>query len=222
MLAQAARAAKAVSSVTAGTGDRAAASDSFQTYMMMLLISAPLLIDESADRHFLERAQHLEAVMVRTLTAAKRPPDGAAVPSDGLDDAVQQLQSAAAPLLQPLSPEMRDSMQRIGWTAEEQYGAGTLGSFLFDVPEDSSRTQAPSLGWTSMTCSPAATSCWASRWARPPAPFSLLSFVHGRLDKQSSIRKADGQRALAAHPALASHLTAGQPTVTTLRQVSQQ
>ena len=119
MLAQAARAAKAVSSVTAGTGDRAAASDSFQTYMMMLLISAPLLIDESADRHFLERAQHLEAVMVRTLTAAKRPPDGAAVPSDGLDDAVQQLQSAAAPLLQPLSPEMRDSMQRIGWTAEE-------------------------------------------------------------------------------------------------------
>ena len=119
MLAQAARAAKAVSSVIDGSGDRAAASDSFQTYMMMLLISAPLLIDESADRHFLERAQHLEAVMVRTLTATDRSSDGAAVPSDGLDDALQQIQSAAAPLLQPLSPEMRDSMQRIGWTAKE-------------------------------------------------------------------------------------------------------
>ncbi len=119
MLAQAARAAKAVSSVIDGSGDRAAASDSFQTYMMMLLISAPLLIDESADRHFLERAQHLEAVMVRTLTATDRSPDGAAVPSDGLDDAVQQVQSAAVPLLQPLSPEMRDSMQRIGWTAKD-------------------------------------------------------------------------------------------------------
>jgi hypothetical protein len=26
------------------------------------------------------------------------------------------------------------------------------------------------LGWISTTCSPAATSCWASRWPGPPAP----------------------------------------------------
>ncbi len=118
MLAQAARAAKAVSSVTAGSGNRSAASESFQTYMMMLLIGAPLLIGEPADRHFLERAQYLGAAIVSTLTAIDKSPDGAAVPSDGLDDAVQQIQSAAAPLLQPLSPEVRDSIQRIGWTAE--------------------------------------------------------------------------------------------------------
>jgi len=41
------------------------------------------------------------------------------MPGDGLDDAVQQLQSAAAPLLQLLSPESRHSIERISWTAEE-------------------------------------------------------------------------------------------------------
>jgi hypothetical protein len=40
------------------------------------------------------------------------------VPGDGLDEAMQQLQSAAAPLLQLLSPEVRESIQRIGQTAE--------------------------------------------------------------------------------------------------------
>ena len=46
----------------------------------------------------------------------------------------------------------------------------SLGSFLFVSPDASSRTRAPSLGWTSSTCSPAATSCWASRCPRPAAP----------------------------------------------------
>ncbi len=41
------------------------------------------------------------------------------MPGDRLDDALQQLQSAAAPLLQLLNPETRDSIQRIGRTAEE-------------------------------------------------------------------------------------------------------
>jgi hypothetical protein len=61
------------------------------------------------------------------------------------------------------------------WHAGERSAAtatdrASFGSFLFEVPVDSSRTRAPSLGWTSMTCSPAATSCWASRCPRPPAP----------------------------------------------------
>ena len=46
----------------------------------------------------------------------------------------------------------------------------SLESFLFVSPDASSRTRAPSLGWTSSTCSPAATSCWASRCPRPAAP----------------------------------------------------
>jgi hypothetical protein len=43
----------------------------------------------------------------------------AAVPGDRLGDAMQQLQDAAAPLLQLLHPAMRDSMQGVGRTAEE-------------------------------------------------------------------------------------------------------
>ena len=51
--------------------------------------------------------------------ATQRPREGAAMPGDGLGDAMQQLHSAAAPLLRLLSPETRDSIQRIGLTAEE-------------------------------------------------------------------------------------------------------
>jgi hypothetical protein len=119
MVAQAARAAKAVSSVIDGLGDRDVASDGFRTYMMMPLVSAPVLIDDSVARRFLEQAQYFGAVMARTLALIDRSTGGAAVPGDTLDDAVQQLQSAAAPLLQLLSPAVRDSIQSIGRTADE-------------------------------------------------------------------------------------------------------
>ena len=119
MVTQATRAAEAVSSVTGGSGDRSAASDGFRTYMMMLLIGAPVLIDDPVARHFLEQAQYLGGVMAAALAVIDRSPDGAAVPGNRLDDAAQQLQSAAAPLLQLLSPATRDSLQRIGRTAEE-------------------------------------------------------------------------------------------------------
>ena len=119
LVAQAARSAKAVSSVIDGSGDRGVASDGLRTFMMMLLTGAPVLIDDPVARRFLEQAQYLGAVMTRALAVIDRSPDGAAVPSNSLDDAVQQLQSAAAPLLQLLSPGTRDSIQRIGRTAEE-------------------------------------------------------------------------------------------------------
>jgi hypothetical protein len=117
--AQAARSASAVSSVIDGSGDRGAASDGLRTYTAMLLTGAPLLIDDPVARRFLEQAQYLGGVMTRTLAAIDRSPHGAAVPSDGLDDAVQQLETAAAPLLQLLSPGMRDLIQRIGRTPQE-------------------------------------------------------------------------------------------------------
>jgi hypothetical protein len=87
--------------------------------MMMLLIGAPVLMDDPVARRFLEQAQYLGGVMARMLAPIERSPDGAATPGDGLDDAMQQLRSAAAPLLQLLSPETRDSIHRIGLTAEE-------------------------------------------------------------------------------------------------------
>jgi hypothetical protein len=117
--AQAARATKAVSSVIDGSGDRGAASDGFRTYMLILLTGAPVLIDDPVARHFLEQAQYLGAVMARTLAVTDKSPAGAAMPSDGLDEAMQQLQSAAAPLLRLISPRTRDSIQRLGRTAED-------------------------------------------------------------------------------------------------------
>jgi hypothetical protein len=119
MVAQAAQSAKAISSVAGGSGDRNAASDGFWRYMTMLLISTPVFINDPPARHFLEQAQQLGAVMARTLALISRSKGGAGVPCDRLDDAMQQLQSAAASLLQPLSPEIRDSIERIGQTADE-------------------------------------------------------------------------------------------------------
>jgi hypothetical protein len=118
VVAQAEQSAGAVSSVTGGSGDRGAASDHFGRYMTMLLISAPVFIDDPVGRRFLEQAEDLGAVMGDTLELAKKSTGGAAVPGD-LDDALQQLQSAAAPLLQPLPPAVRQSLDRIGRTTEK-------------------------------------------------------------------------------------------------------
>jgi hypothetical protein len=119
VVAQAEQSAGAVSSVAGGSGDRGAASEDFRTYMMMLLISAPVFIEDPVGRRFLEQAQDLGAVMGDTLELAKRSTGGAAVPGDRLDDAMQQLQSAAAPLLQPLNPKVRQSIRRLGRTTEK-------------------------------------------------------------------------------------------------------
>jgi len=119
VMAQAAQSAGAVSSAIGGSGNRHAAADADRTYMLMLLISAPVFIDDPVARSFLEQAQDLGAEMTRTLAQTHRSTDGAAAPGDRLDHAMQQLQSAAAPLLQLLSPKVRDSIQRIGRSARK-------------------------------------------------------------------------------------------------------
>jgi hypothetical protein len=119
MVTQATRSAQAVSSALDGSGDRDAATDGFRTYMMMLLMGAPVLIDDPTARRFLEQAQYLGALLARALSAMDKSPAGAAAQGKGLGDAVQQLQNAAAPLLQLLSPAVRDSIESIGRTAEE-------------------------------------------------------------------------------------------------------
>jgi hypothetical protein len=118
MVAQATRSVNAVSSLTGGSGDRSAASDSFQTYMMMLLIGAPVLIDDPVARHFLEQAQFLGGVMAQTLGVIDRSPDGAAIPAGRLDDATAQLRAAAAPLLALLSPEVRATIASTAGTGD--------------------------------------------------------------------------------------------------------
>jgi hypothetical protein len=118
LVAQAARSVEAVSSVIDGSGDRDAASDGFQTYMMMLLISAPVLIEDSVARRLLEQAQSLGGVMATALARTGKSSGGAAV-SDTLDDAMRQLHSAAAPFLQLLNPAVSDFIKSVGRTAVE-------------------------------------------------------------------------------------------------------
>ena len=119
MVAQATRSANTVSTLIGGSGDRDAARDVLRTYTMMLLIGAPVLIDEPVARRFLEQAQYVGGVMAHIFAVFDRSPGAAAVTGGSLDDAMQELQRAAAPLLSLLSPAARDLLQRIGEAAED-------------------------------------------------------------------------------------------------------
>jgi hypothetical protein len=80
-----------------GSDDRATASDEARTYMTMLLIAAPILIDAKTSRAFLEQAQQLGGQPVNLLAADATSPDKASAAL--VDPALQQLNNAAAPLL---------------------------------------------------------------------------------------------------------------------------
>lgn len=100
IVAQAMRTADAIGS--AGSDDeREAAADELRTYMMMLLTSAPLLIDATSPRLFLEAGQRLAYLLSRSLRATA---DGAEQPIK-LDDEIERLRQAAAPLVLALNPE---------------------------------------------------------------------------------------------------------------------
>ncbi len=105
MMAQANRASSAVSSALDGSGNRDSASDELRTYMMMLLVGAPVLIDGRVSRTFLEQAQRLGGEMARVLTTMARAhgsEHAPKAPDTRLNDAIAQLRTAVAPLLQPL------------------------------------------------------------------------------------------------------------------------
>jgi hypothetical protein len=101
---QAVRASQAVSQVLTSPDNHETAGDEFRTYMMMLLVAAPVLIDARTSRAFLEQAQALGGEMVRALNSARSKGHSSYSPSR-LDDAVQQLKHASAPLIQVLDPE---------------------------------------------------------------------------------------------------------------------
>lgn len=114
ILAQATRAAKEVSQAVAqslGPGNRDDASDEFRTYMIMLLVGAPVLLDERISRNFLERAQRLGGEMARALAATGPTSGSAAVSPSRLDHAVRELRGASRPLLAALDPETRAAVR---------------------------------------------------------------------------------------------------------------
>ena len=114
IMTQAMRASQAVSQGTAegaDPGDRDTAADEFRTYMMMLLVGAPVLIDARVSRAFLEQAQVVAADMARALGVTARSPSPGTLADARLDDAVQQLRTASGPLLQVLDPETQAAIR---------------------------------------------------------------------------------------------------------------
>ena len=111
MVSPAARSVRAVSAALDGSGDRDAASGETRTYMVMLLVGAPVLIDARLSRNFLEQAQRLGGEMAHALVTLTRTPGAAAHEAARLDDAVQGLRTASAPLLQRLSPAERSAAE---------------------------------------------------------------------------------------------------------------
>ncbi len=103
--AQASRSVQAVNAALSGSGDREAAGGAFRTYMIMLLVAAPVLIDAKVSRDFLEQAQRLGAEMGHALAVMDRASDGAPPSTKRLDAAVKQLKAAAVPLMAQLRPE---------------------------------------------------------------------------------------------------------------------
>ena len=103
IVSQAARSAKAVSAVLDGSGDRDAASNEVRTYMMMLLVSTPVLIDASTARTFLEESQLLGGELAHALTTLPKGAEAVSRSSARLGQAVTRVRTASKPLLAPLS-----------------------------------------------------------------------------------------------------------------------
>jgi len=114
IMAQAERTTREVSQAVAqglGPGDRDAASDDFRTYMIMLMVGAPVLIDAKVSRDFLEQAQALAGEMARVLGVTAGPHDRTALPDARLEDSVKRLRTASDPLLQALDPQTRAAVR---------------------------------------------------------------------------------------------------------------
>ena len=93
----------------AADSDRNAASDELRTYMMMLLVGAPVLIDERASRTFLEQAGSV-AGLARSLGVTASSSASASLDSR-LDGAVQRMKDASAPLLSVLDAETQAAVR---------------------------------------------------------------------------------------------------------------
>ena len=109
VLAQARRSVKAVLAARDGHGEVGPASDELHTYFLMLVVSAPVLIEDPVARRFLEQAQRLAAEMARVLT----PSDVAAIMGSGhgggLEEAIERLRAAATPVLAVLTSDERSA-----------------------------------------------------------------------------------------------------------------
>lgn len=109
VMTQAARTAQSAGAMLDGTGDAEAAGDDLRSYGTMLLIAAPMLIDATMSRTFLEEAQRLAGEVARDLHAHRRGTAGEQERAR-LNDAVQRMREASRPLLAILSAAQRQAV----------------------------------------------------------------------------------------------------------------
>jgi len=113
IMSQAVRTSRAVTQgVADGTADsdRDTAADELRTYMMMLMVGAPVLIDARASRSFLEQAQTVAALLARSLGVTARSSASASLDSR-LDGAVQRMKDASTPLLSVLDAQTQAAVR---------------------------------------------------------------------------------------------------------------
>jgi uncharacterized membrane protein YcjF (UPF0283 family) len=114
IMTQAMRASRSVSQAVAqgaNDDDRDAASGDLRTYMMMLLVGAPVLIDATVSRTFLEQAQNVGGLMAHALGVTAKASGPAPGPDARLDAAMKRLKAASTPLLQVLDPETQAAVR---------------------------------------------------------------------------------------------------------------
>jgi hypothetical protein len=105
IVAQAGRAADAISRPSPSDDDRDEAAQELRTYMQMLLTSAPILIEARDSRAFLEVAQQTAGELFRALRL--RAADENADFSGRVHAALEQLNLASAPVVVHLNREER-------------------------------------------------------------------------------------------------------------------
>ena len=103
---QALRATRTLNGALSGEGERDAAADELRTYMTLLLISAPVLMDAAVTRTFLTESQKHAGELARALsaTASGDHPDDLEARLTAAGDRVR---AAAQPLLTMLGDDQR-------------------------------------------------------------------------------------------------------------------
>jgi hypothetical protein len=119
LMGQAARATRAVTEALQGTGDRDGASDEARTYMTMLLVAAPLLIDGPVSRSFLESAQWLGGVIAHALGTSAKDPATAPAGVTRLQNASDAMRAASRPLISVLNLDERLAAATVSSDGEE-------------------------------------------------------------------------------------------------------
>ena len=111
VLGQARRCVQAVRSLQGEEADRDAAINAARSYSLILMVAAPVLIDSSVSRAFLDQAQRLAGEVARILNQSELGASSLGDDPGGLEEAVDHLRAAAAPLMDVLTSGERSIVQ---------------------------------------------------------------------------------------------------------------